>query len=71
MDCGEIELDINVSGETVTAHVLECLDAEIEKEQADHSLKMDMLQTRKNELLALTHEPNPAADFERDYEGVG
>ena len=31
IDCGEIDLDINVSGETVTAHVLEALDAEIEK----------------------------------------
>ena len=56
IDCGEIDLDINVSGETVTAHVLEALDAEIEKERAEHSLKMDMLKTRKNELLALTHE---------------
>jgi hypothetical protein len=66
INCGEIDLDINISGETVTAHVLKILDAEIEREQAEHSLKMDLLQTRKDELLALTHEPNPAADFERD-----
>ena len=53
IDCGEIELDINVSGEDVTASVLSSLNAEIEREQAEHSLKMDMLNTRKQELLAL------------------
>ena len=71
VDCGDIELDIDVSGEKITASILKALDAEIKKERAERSLKMDLLQTRKDELLALTHEPNPAADFERDsYEGA-
>ena len=63
---GEIELDLDVDHADVTATVIKTLDVEIKKERAEHSLKMDMLQTRKDELLALTHEPNPAVDFERD-----
>ena len=54
--CGEIELDINIDHDKWTAKVIDILDTEIEKESAEHSLKMDMLQTRKNELLAITHE---------------
>ena len=53
---GEVELDLDVDHADVTATVIKALDAEIEKERAEHSLKMDMLKTRKNELLALTHE---------------
>jgi hypothetical protein len=56
IDCGEVELDINVDHDQVTAKVLEVLDAEIDKERAEHELKMNMLITRKNELLAITHE---------------
>jgi hypothetical protein len=68
LDGGPIELDINIDHDKATATVIDALDKEIESERAEHSLKMDMLQTRKDELLALTHEPNPAADFERDGE---
>ena len=61
IDCGKIELDVTISGETVTAHVLKTLDDEIERENAEHSVKLDLLQTRKDELLAITHQPNIAS----------
>jgi hypothetical protein len=64
--CGEIEVNIDFDSTSLIAKIVTTIDAEIEKERAEHSLKMDMLQTRKDELLALTHEPPPAADFERD-----
>jgi hypothetical protein len=57
---GEIELDINIDHDKAVTGVLKILDEEIETELAEHSLKMDLLQTRKNELLALTHEVDNA-----------
>ena len=56
IDAGKIVLDLDVDRDAMTVQVIDTLDAEIEKEQAEHSLKMDLLNTRRNELLALTHE---------------
>jgi hypothetical protein len=56
IDAGEIELDIEVDKDSVIARVVTALDEEIEKETAEHELKMELLKQRKNEMLALTHE---------------
>jgi hypothetical protein len=56
IDCGEIELDVVVDKDQAVARVISTLDAEIEKETAEHELKMELLKQRKNEMLALTHE---------------
>jgi hypothetical protein len=56
IDCGEIELDIEVDKDEAIARVVTTLDEEIEKETAEHELKMNLLKRRKSEMLALTHE---------------
>jgi hypothetical protein len=56
IDCGEIEIDVVVDKDQAVARVISTLDAEIEKETAEHELKMELLKQRKSEMLALTHE---------------
>lgn len=54
--CGEIELDVNVDSGEVIKTVTAAIDAEILKTQGELEGKINILKTRKNELLALTHQ---------------
>ncbi len=56
IDCSEIEIEINVSGDEIVASMVKTIDAQIKKELGEHEVKMNLLRDRKNELLAITHE---------------
>ena len=56
IDCGEIELDISIGDDEVVTCIVNAIDAEIDKEQAEHHVKIELLKTRKSELLALAHD---------------
>jgi len=53
VQCGEIELDINVD----TGKIIETISDVIDREIADLAAKTIVLELRKKELLALEHTP--------------
>ena len=55
MHAGEHEVNINIDADAVTQKAVSMLDAAITKERGEHTVKMDMLQGRINELLAIEH----------------
>ncbi len=56
IDCGEIEIEINVSGDEIVASMVKKIEAEIKREPGEHKMKMALLKNRKAELLAITYE---------------
>jgi hypothetical protein len=52
IDCGEIELSINVDEDDIRKTCL----AKLDEEEAKANAKMTMLERARNELLCLTHE---------------
>ena len=55
INAGEIEFEVNIDSETVTNTLVSAFDAEISKIRAESTVKIDMLQTKINELLAIEH----------------
>jgi hypothetical protein len=53
VNCGEIELDINVSIDDVRNTCLATIEAEEEEVKAEFSAKLVLLERAKNELLCL------------------
>ena len=53
IQCGEIELDVEVDTGEVIQTVVAVMDAEIEKASEEFTLKMKLLKQRKEEFLAL------------------
>jgi len=56
IDCGEIELDVDVKTGEVINTIVAAVDEQIKAERAEFAVKINILEARKNELLALTHE---------------
>jgi len=56
IDCDEIELDLDVDLAEMTVTVVTAIDKKIEQERDEFASKIWVLETRKQELLALTHE---------------
>lgn len=57
-DCvkvGSIDVDIDIDHKLIVEHAVDCINAAEQKELAEHSLKMDMLATQKNNLLCIEH----------------
>ena len=55
-NCGEVEFDVDVDRGEVIAKVVNAINIQIDEERAQFTARMDVLESRKNELLALTHE---------------
>ena len=53
---GEVEFEINVDDKTIRQSAVNSIEAAEEKERAEHQVKMDMLATKKANLLSLTHQ---------------
>ena len=53
---GETVLDIDVDTKTLVDTTVAAFDAEIKKERAEHNVKMDLLQGKINEVLAIEHQ---------------
>ena len=57
---GEIELDVNVEPQALIDKTVAAIDAKAEKIRGEMSAKLAILEARKNELLAITHQPEEA-----------
>ena len=53
----EFEADINVDDADITQAAMTALDEEITKVRAESQVRLDALETRKHNLLAITHQP--------------
>jgi len=53
INCGPIEIDVNVDTGEVIQKVVSVMDREIEKASEEFALKMQLLKRRKEEFLAL------------------
>ena len=58
---GEIEVEVNMSDETIRQLMVGAIDAEEVRERAEFQVKLDKLKDRKDRLLAITHQPLSAA----------
>ena len=56
IDCGEIEIDVNIDRTEAIAKTVEAIDAEETRIRAESTAKINMLEGRKNELLAITYQ---------------
>jgi len=54
---GDVDFDLSVDREAITKAAITKLDAAIERERTESNEKLMRLEQRKNELLAITHEP--------------
>ena len=52
----EFEADINVDDADITQAAMTALDEEITKVRAESQVRLDALETRKQNLLAITHQ---------------
>ena len=60
---GEIEFEINVD----TKELLQKATAEIDADMGKLEAAMNVLEQRKRELLAITHQPEPVPQYEKDH----
>ena len=54
--CGEIEINVEIDSGQLIKTVTEAIDKEIEETRADFTERMNILETRKQELLALSYD---------------
>ncbi len=54
--CGEIELDVNIDTSEIIAKVSDGIEEEIEEITEKYNAAIHILETRKRELLSLTHQ---------------
>lgn len=55
--CGTVDLDVNVDRGPLIKATVDAINHEIEKVRDDCAAQLDVLQRRKDELLAITHQP--------------
>ena len=56
INCGEIELDVNVDANQVTVIAVEGIERKIQELKASSTAALTELERRKNELICITHE---------------
>ena len=56
IDCGEIELNVQVDTGAALIKVTAAIDKQMEKERTEFSQRMEILDRRKQELQALTYQ---------------
>lgn len=54
--CGEVEFDVDVDTKMLTQKAVEVIERELQEEMAQHQVRVDLLTTKKANLLAITHE---------------
>ena len=54
--CGDIEFEVDIDSGKVIEIVTNAINEEIESTREEFTARMNILETRKQELLALTHE---------------
>ena len=54
---GSIEFEPDVDCDELRAHAVECIDEKIKEVRAEMEVKLDMLDAKKQSLLAIAHNP--------------
>lgn len=55
--CGEVEFDVDVDTKMLTQKAVEVIERELQEEMAQHQVRVDLLATKKANLLSITHQP--------------
>jgi hypothetical protein len=62
INTGTVEFDVDFDPATLIAKVVQAIDRQIDKEKEDYAARLEILDKRKKELLALPAPANPESE---------